>query len=121
MGQRGADNEAATPEDIEKMADIVEDGIKAGALGFSTSRTMLHLSKDGDPCPALLPIRTSFWALPTACSAAVMACLKWPPTSIRPKKNLVGCGRMSQKTGFPVTYALLQNPLDKDAGARFCK
>ena len=33
------------------MADIVEDGIKAGALGFSTSRTMLHLSKDGEPVP----------------------------------------------------------------------
>ena len=42
MGQRGADNEAATTQkDIEKMADIVEDGIKAGALGW-TLRTMLH-------------------------------------------------------------------------------
>ena len=114
MGQRGADNEAATPEDIEKMADIVEDGIKAGALGFSTSRTMLHLSKDGEPCPAPSPIRTNFWALPMACSAAVMACLKWLPTSILPKKSLAGWPKCRKKPAC-VTYALLQNPMDKDS------
>jgi N-acyl-D-aspartate/D-glutamate deacylase len=47
MGERGANNEAANGDDIAAMADIVEEGIRAGALGFSTSRTMLHLAKDG--------------------------------------------------------------------------
>ncbi len=51
MGERGAHNEAATPEDIEKMAAVVRDGIKAGALGFTTSRTMLHRAKNKELVP----------------------------------------------------------------------
>src|SRR5208283_3370201 len=51
MGERGARNEPATPEDIEAMADIVSEAIKAGAVGFSTSRTLIHRAKDGEPVP----------------------------------------------------------------------
>src|SRR6202161_2646362 len=47
MGERGARHEPATPDDIAEMARIVGEGVAAGALGFSTSRTMLHRSKDG--------------------------------------------------------------------------
>ena len=59
MGERGARNEPATASDIAAMARIVEQGLKAGALGFSTSRTMLHKAKGGESCPAPSPRRTS--------------------------------------------------------------
>jgi N-acyl-D-aspartate/D-glutamate deacylase len=51
MGDRGARNEAATAEDISEMAAIVKKGIQAGALGFSTSRTMGHKALNGEPVP----------------------------------------------------------------------
>ncbi|HKK52119.1 MAG TPA: amidohydrolase family protein, partial [Myxococcota bacterium] len=51
MGERGAKNEAATAEDIARMAAVVKEGIAAGALGFSTSRTMGHRAVDGEPVP----------------------------------------------------------------------
>jgi len=51
MGERGARNEAATADDIEQMAAIVKGGLQAGALGFSTSRTMGHKAIDGEPVP----------------------------------------------------------------------
>ncbi len=51
MGERGARNEPATAQDIAAMAAIVKEGIQAGALGFSTSRTMGHTALNGEPVP----------------------------------------------------------------------
>lgn len=53
MGQRGADCEVATPEDIDAMAAIVRDAMHAGAMGFTTSRTELHETVDGKPVPEM--------------------------------------------------------------------
>ena len=50
MGERGADpNEAPTASELVTMAEAVRDGVLAGALGFTTSRTYVHRTKDGAP------------------------------------------------------------------------
>ena len=51
MGEAGARNEPATADDSAAMAEHVREAIEAGALGFSTSRTLAHLAKDGEPVP----------------------------------------------------------------------
>ena len=51
MGERGAANETASDADITEMAALVGEALRAGALGFSTSRTPLHRSKDGELVP----------------------------------------------------------------------
>jgi N-acyl-D-aspartate/D-glutamate deacylase len=53
MGQRGADHEMASPDEIESMAQLVAEGIEAGALGFSTSRTEKHKDSSGVHTPTL--------------------------------------------------------------------
>jgi len=53
MGERGVNREPATPADNRKMAELAAAGIKAGALGFSTSRTINHQTKAGQYTPTL--------------------------------------------------------------------
>jgi N-acyl-D-aspartate/D-glutamate deacylase len=48
MGRRAV-TDKATDEEIGRMARLVQDGLKAGAMGFSTSRTHTHLTPDGTP------------------------------------------------------------------------
>ena len=66
MGERGAANEAATPADIERMSRLVEEALRAGALGFSTSRTLLHKSIDGDPVPGTFATREELFGIGAA-------------------------------------------------------
>ena len=51
MGERGRLNEDATADDVEAMGAIVAEAIDAGAVGFSTSRTIGHRGLWGEPVP----------------------------------------------------------------------
>ncbi len=53
MGERGARLEPATDADIAVMRRIAADALRAGAIGFSTSRTLNHRTVKGDPTPSL--------------------------------------------------------------------
>lgn len=53
MGQRGADREPATPQDIAEMCRLLEEALDAGALGIATSRSLFHRSSDGKAIPTL--------------------------------------------------------------------
>lgn len=49
MGDRGADHrEHPDSHEIARMADLVREALEAGALGFSTSRTIVHRTSKGD-------------------------------------------------------------------------
>jgi N-acyl-D-amino-acid deacylase len=52
MGQRGADREPATAEDLAKMRALAKEAIEIGALGFASSRLTIHKTESGSPIPS---------------------------------------------------------------------
>jgi N-acyl-D-aspartate/D-glutamate deacylase len=53
MGERAARLEEATEEDAVAMRQLAREAMEAGAIGFSTSRTLNHRTSTGDPTPSL--------------------------------------------------------------------
>jgi N-acyl-D-aspartate/D-glutamate deacylase len=71
MGERGADHaEPPTPEEVERMGELLEEALRAGALGFSTSRTVKHRAKDGRFTPGLTAHEPELFGLARAMKRA---------------------------------------------------
>jgi len=51
MGERGVNREEASQEDLDEMKRIATEGLESGAVGISSSRTLLHLSSSGENVP----------------------------------------------------------------------
>src|SRR3546814_15692966 len=52
MGERGLNREPATPDDMIRMQELVDEAMSVGALGFATSRTLVHRRGDGEFIPS---------------------------------------------------------------------
>ena len=120
MGERGAMNEAATPEDIEAMAALVREGQAAGAFGFSTSRTVIHRAMDGEPVPGTYAGIEELTAFAQALVdsgggmfQAVNAGLLGEDLAA-PAKELAWMIEVSAKTGCPITFLCGQNHVQPD-------
>jgi len=114
MGDRGAQNEPATPEDIEAMAVIVTEAVRAGALGFSTSRTVAHRAMGGEPVPGTFASEDELFGLGRAMAEGGRAVFELAPTGssgediVAPPQEVAWMRRLSAEIGMPVSFALLQ-------------
>ncbi|MGO8872522.1 MAG: N-acyl-D-amino-acid deacylase family protein [Acidimicrobiales bacterium] len=114
MGERGARNEAATPEDIESMKRIVKEAIATGALGFSTSRTIAHRAIDGEPVPGTYAAEDELFGIGAALGELGTGIFELAPAGaagedvVSPKKEVDWMRRLSAAIHRPVTFALVQ-------------
>jgi N-acyl-D-aspartate/D-glutamate deacylase len=60
-----ASERAATPDEITQMAALVDQGMKDGAVGFSTSQLDVHADHEGKPIPSNLATAEEILALTT--------------------------------------------------------
>jgi N-acyl-D-aspartate/D-glutamate deacylase len=124
MGERGAKNEPATPEDIAAMAEIVREGIEAGALGFSTSRTIAHMAIDGEPVPGTFAAEDELFGIGKALGELGRGVFELAPAGAlgedlaAPDREMAWMRKLSAAIGRPVTFAMTQNDHDPDAWRR---
>ena len=120
MGERGSQNEPATPEDIAQMKSIVHEGIKAGVLGFSTSCTILHTAIDGEPVPGTYAAQDELLGLAEALGEAEAGVFELAPAGVMGEDLAAAQGevewmrKISAKTKRPVTFVMVQHQEDPD-------
>ncbi|MFM7060115.1 MAG: N-acyl-D-amino-acid deacylase family protein [Actinomycetes bacterium] len=121
MGERGARNEPATAADIDRMAAIVREAIAAGALGFSTSRTIAHMAIDGEPVPGTFAAEDELFGLGRALTEAGGGIFELAPAGAlgedlaAPEREMDWMRRLGAACGRPISFAMTQN--DHDPGA----
>ena len=109
MGDRGAANETATADDIEQMSKLVESALRAGALGFSTSRTPLHRSKDGELVPGTTANEHELLGIAGAMKRVGHGVFQFAPEHAKvPVEEWSWMRKLAQSTGATVSVNLSQ-------------
>lgn len=115
MGERGAKNEPATPDDIVKQAAIVKEAIQAGALGFSMSRTIVHRAVDGEVVPGTHGAEDEIFGIARTLGELGEGIVELAPAGIQgedmsaPDKEIDWMRRLSAEIQRPVSFALVQH------------
>ena len=116
MGDRALKHEDATQADLDGMCKVVADGMAAGAVGFSTSRTIGHRSVEGESIPGtfaekseLIAIakamgRGVFQAVPAGVVGDIAGPEKWTT-----EQEVELFSEISKASGRPCTFTLVQN------------
>ncbi|HEY4331789.1 MAG TPA: amidohydrolase family protein [Ilumatobacteraceae bacterium] len=120
MGDRGARNEPATADDIASMRRLVTEAIAAGAIGFSSSRTLNHKARDGEPVPGTFAAEDELNGLADGVVDAGGGLFEVAPQGLEFEAEVfLGevdlLSRIAMRTKLPVTFAMLQNERNPDS------
>ena len=112
MGERGATNAEASAEERAAMARLVGEAIRAGAVGFSTSRTVLHRAIDGEVVPGTTADALELTTIADAMGAAGGAVFEVASDLAPEAAELAWMDHIIDHAGCKVTYACIQNDDD---------
>ncbi|HZT64713.1 MAG TPA: amidohydrolase family protein [Acidimicrobiales bacterium] len=109
MGERA--HEDATPDEVARMAALVEEALAAGAAGFTTSRTILHSSRHG-LVPGTTAPADELLAIGEAMGRAGHGVFETVSDTTGTPAEQEWMERVARQPGITVTYALAQVPGD---------
>ena len=110
MGERAARLEEATQEDAAAMRVLATEAMRAGAIGFSTSRTLNHRTSTGDPTPSLRAGADELEAIARGVADAGHGVVElisdfWPD----PDAEFALIRGLVERTGCPLSVSLAQS------------
>ena len=114
MGERGAKGEDARPDDIADMGRLAAEGIDAGFLGFTTSRTQNHKTSLGEPTPTLTAAQEELVGIAEAIGTTGKGVLQLVSdfTDIDGEFDIVRS--MTESSGRPISFTLVESPRGYD-------
>src|SRR5947209_7797514 len=112
IGERGARRDPATAEDNRAMAALAADAVRAGALGFSTSRTLNHRTSTSDYTPTLKAGEDELTAIATAMHATGRSVLQFVLDLSTLNEDLPMMLRVAENTRCPISFSVTQNDRD---------
>ncbi|WP_372918969.1 amidohydrolase family protein [Sandarakinorhabdus sp.] len=110
MGERGANREPASADDIAAMAALAQTAMEAGAMGFSTSRTLNHRTSDGQPTPTLTAAEDELMGIALALGRAKKGVLQFVSDFANPEAEFAMMRRLCEASGRPLSFSLAQSP-----------
>ncbi|MGB1883237.1 MAG: N-acyl-D-amino-acid deacylase family protein [Gammaproteobacteria bacterium] len=112
MGERGATDVEANEDERKAMAEIVAEAVRAGAVGFTTSRTILHRSIDGEVVPGTDADAIELTTIANAMGKAGSAVFEVASDLAPETDELLWMDDIIDNSGCKVTYACVQNDED---------
>jgi N-acyl-D-aspartate/D-glutamate deacylase len=109
MGERGAHREPATSDDNRAMAVLASEAVRAGALGFSTSRTLNHRTSTGDYTPTLKADEEELTTIASAMRQTGPSVLQFVLDQGFVQDDLPMVLRVAKKSGCPVALSVAQS------------
>lgn len=116
MGDRALKHEDATQADLDGMCKVVADGMAAGAVGFSTSRTIGHRSVEGESIPGTFAEKSELIAIAKAMGKGVFQAVPAGvvgdiagPEKWTTEQEVELFSEISRASGRPCTFTLVQN------------
>jgi N-acyl-D-aspartate/D-glutamate deacylase len=108
MGERAAARENATADDCALMAKLAEQAVKAGALGFGTSRTINHRASDGTAIPTLTAAENELTAIAEALGRQGAGVLQAVSDFDDVEAELAMFRRVMERSGRPLSLSVMQ-------------
>ncbi|HMM13351.1 MAG TPA: amidohydrolase family protein [Parvibaculum sp.] len=108
MGERGAKREPATADEIAEMKRLTREAIEAGAIGFSTTRTMVHRTADGDLTPTLGAADAEMVAIAEALRDAGTGVLQWVSDFREIDHEFGLIEELTRVSGRPLSFSMVQ-------------
>jgi N-acyl-D-amino-acid deacylase len=109
MGERGvADDSVAGANDIAAMAAELRSALRAGALGFSTSRTLIHRGADGKLVPGTFAGRDELFGIGRVLGEEGHGVFQMTSNHADMLEETTWMSELARLTGRPVLFNLQQ-------------
>jgi N-acyl-D-aspartate/D-glutamate deacylase len=118
MGERGITHDEATPADVAAMVSLVREGLQAGALGFSTTRTLIHKYQQRKYPPGTFASPDELLGIAAALGEVGHGVFQMTSNHTQMESELPWLSEVARRNRLPVAFALVQTDQTPDTWKR---